>query len=967
MDDFVGREVELSRVLGRLRDAGAGRGRLVLVGGDAGIGKTRLAEEVARRARAMSIPVAWGRAVETEGAPAFWPWRQVLRDLATQCEPAELRAAAGTHGPALARLSSEVGRALGVQPGPPTDASEDRFALFEGIADFLRRCAERGGLLVVLDDAHWADEPSVLLLSHLAGELTRTRVVVLVTHRGADDDAGAAHLLIALSSARSAERFHLVGLDRAATARQLEGIVGSAVGAAMVDKVHAMTDGNPFFTLEMARLMVATAATDVDAAAVGDVPPSVREVVRRRLAAVTAEGRALLDAASVVGREFDADTLAVMTDRSAVSVSDALDGASRLGILVPGVAAGTLRFSHLLVRETLYADLDVAARRRLHARAAEALDWLHAHRLDPHLAAIARHRTACATTGEDARTAAAWLVRAAQAAMDRLAWEEAVRLDRLALEVAGDRFDAEERAGALIALATGLARSGELAESLRQCTAASRCAATAGRPDLMAAAALVLEGVSEPEWNAALALLCDDALRELPADAVALRARLLAQRTTWRLMAGEYAGAVEASEVAVSLAEESGDDAALLAAMRVRHTVSSGPEGLEERRRIAERLLDLGMRSGGAEPLLWGRLWRIEAALDAGDLAAARRDVEALGGGDASRSHLVARWHLHRLRSILAEARGDFDDAVAAAERAREVMSRADHTQASALYDAFRHGALAWFRGADPDATESIRGHLARVPDAYAPLVRISLVSVLLWSGRRDEARAEYRLLPPLDATPLPGVAQFTHQAFRATAAAELGECADALALYATLLPYRDRHLGGSGPEYRGCVELVLGVVARHCGDRATSIGHLRRALAAHRLCGSPPFAVATQCELADVLVEADPVGNRREARALATEALAAARRLGMPPFVTRAEGFLETRARPDASPLSRREEEVAALVARGLTSRQIATALHLSERTAQNHVQHILDKLGFASRSQIAAWFAARTPPGEG
>ena len=962
VDDLIGRDAELSRLHDRLRDAEAGRGRVVLIGGDPGIGKSRLAAELARGAAARGIPVAWGRGVETAGAPAFWPWRQVLRDLAEHGDPEQIRAAAGEEGPTLTHLSVELGRLLGVAPAALPDAAEGRFQLFEAVTGFLCRSAGPRGLLIVIDDVQWADRPSVLLLHHLAGELPRARLLVVATHRDTVDDATSADVPAVLGRGH-AESLRLDGLEAHASTRQLQAVLGTEVDPLTAARVHAITEGNPFFTAEMGRLLVGSgAAVPVGRAAALDVPRSVREVVRRRVVQLDADCRALLDAASVVGRDFSVEVLAVMTDRSVVGVLNSVEHARRARVVEAGTRPGELRFAHVLVRETLYTELMPARRQQLHARAADALEWLHAERLEPHLSAIARHRLAAAVSVEEALTASHWLCRAADEATERLAWEEGVRLYRAALDAAGERLDLDSRAGALLAVATGLARSGELRESLSWCAEASRCARQAGRPELAAAAALVFEGVSDPQWNAALVSLCDDALAELPAASGALRARVLAQRTAWRVLAGDRDGVEKASAAAVALAEESGDEAAVASALRARQVVHSGPDGVAERRRIAARLLDIGARTGDTAALLWGRLWQIDTEVEVGDLAAARRDVDALAVQVGARGNPVMQWHLRRLQSVLAQARGEYEAAIAVAAGARDIMVRAGHVQAAGMYEAVLNGAIAHQRGVDESRIPKVRSYAGTMSGPFAPMVRSSLINMLLWCGRVDEARAEFRLLPPPGAQTVPGAAELGYQAFRAQAAAELGECAEAASLYAWLLPYADRHIGAGGPEYRGAVELVLGVVARRCISLDAAVEHLRRALQEHRRCEAVPFVVETQCELAETLLAAGAPGARPEARALATDALDVARRLGMAPFVARAGALLDSLSRArDSSPLSRREEEIAALVSKGLTSKEIATALHLSERTAQNHVQHILDKLGFASRSQIAAWVASR------
>src|SRR5215469_5454160 len=350
-DLFVGREAELGRLVHALDRAIAHDGRLVLLVGEPGIGKTRIARELALRAAALGVAVRWGRCQETEGAPSYWPWVQVLRTH----EQGEPQARAGPRDGALAALLAD-------DVPPPVVASEAesahaRFQLFETVAGALRKLCAESPLLVVLDDLHWADAASLLLLRFVATELADARLLVLGTYRDVEMRQGAgAGMLPEL--ARAGERVLLGGLAEADVARLLAARAGRVLPDGVVAAVQQVSDGNPFFVEELARTFEGVPDASPGALHLAD---HTRDVVRYRLRPLSAGGRHVLDAASVQGRDFEVSSLAAVCGLAPHDTLEALDEAARLGLLVAGGApSDAWRFAHALVRETVYGDLPAA-------------------------------------------------------------------------------------------------------------------------------------------------------------------------------------------------------------------------------------------------------------------------------------------------------------------------------------------------------------------------------------------------------------------------------------------------------------------------------------------------------------------------------------------------------------------------------------------------------------------------------
>ena len=379
-DGLVGRDDQLAALDEILADARDGRGRVVLVAGEPGIGKTRLAEEAAQRAAAAGMSVAWGRCHEGDGAPALWPWAQVVRQLAADLAPGQL---SGLLGPLAARLGQLLPELAETpppaRPQPVADLGAARFQLNQVVAGLLRRLAEARPLLVVVDDLHWADVPSLSLLAFLAGELNDARLVVVGTYRDVEA-AGRpplADTLGALAREPVVARIPLGGLDRADVAALIGRTIGGRPAEPLVAAVADRCGGNPFFITELLRLLQSErrlAGPDAAAAARREVPVGVRDVLRARLARLPEQTSTLLMVAAVAGRGFDLDLVEAVTGLEDEPALDAAEAAVLAGLVIEDDrAAGRYRFAHALVRETIYEDISRARRARLHARVADAL------------------------------------------------------------------------------------------------------------------------------------------------------------------------------------------------------------------------------------------------------------------------------------------------------------------------------------------------------------------------------------------------------------------------------------------------------------------------------------------------------------------------------------------------------------------------------------------------------------------
>jgi DNA-binding CsgD family transcriptional regulator len=918
-DRMVGRQRELDALRAWVGAANDGVGRLVLCAGGPGIGKTRLAQELAGVALAGGTAVAWGRCVEAEGAPAFWPWRQVLRSL-------------GVDPDALF-----TGRA---------DSSEDRFGIFDNVAEAVRGVAGQSGLVVIVDDIHAGDEPSLLVLRHLAEQIADARLLVFATFRDVEPATVLARVLPDLLRSPRFERLDLPGFDLAEVREQLaEMAVEEADARAVLD----VTGGNPLFVREVARAMAEGTWRP-------DRPPStVLDVVSARLDRVSTGCRALVQTAAIIGRDISVALVAAAMDEPAARCLPLIDEAIAYGLLERVGDHGGYRFTHALTRDAVEASLGTADRLALHRRVAEAIQAQFIGDLSEHLGDLARHWAELAPYGE-AATARSWAIAAAAEAVRRLAYEEGVRLYRAALALDPGSLPDAERCRLQIALGRAAYLAGDLRGCVNAAVAASDAARAAREAQLLAEAALVPQAAPDPSVTTIAKQLCEEALAGLGnATHEALRARLLAQRSHLAFYDGEQDLVETLSAAALDLARRSGDDRALVEALHARKEACPGPGGRAERLQLAAEMLALAQRRNSPRTAMWGELWRIEALLDGGQLAAAAEQLGALRVAVERVGGPVSAWHLDRATACIAQALGRYADAAAAGRRAFDRMRVVEPGPAAGSYFGLQR-VLARHVGVTDEATAFAHRPFA-VPPRFITMGWIGRALLLLFAGLPDEAAASYQQAGPPETWSLPAFHILQGYVEGALVCGELGRFDELGVLLNRLESFRGEHVASEGVIYLGPVELALGRGEATLGRLDDAIDDLAVAAEQAARAGAPGFVAEAQYHLAMALLARNGPGDRDRAESAARDADRQARALGMAAYVERTGALVEYLNRRKPGLLSSREAEVARLVTEGLTNRQIAEQLVISERTAENHVRHILTKLGYATRSQIAAW----------
>lgn len=925
---MVGRAHELAEIERALDDARGGRGRLVLIGGTAGVGKSRLADAAIEAAQHQQLPIARSYCVDDPGAPPLWPWRRLVRGWdGTDALPA-------------------------AETGEPDAAA--RFRLFVAITDLIAARAD-GGLLVVLEDMHWADRTSVLLLRHLVAELAALPVAVVTTYR--DSAPGPLTDLVPdLLRGEASRAIALGGLAADHVAAWLPQLTGTT-DPEFARVLHQRTGGNPLLVRLVAEDLARSGGSDAETfGRLMSERPQLRHIVAARVAPLSLDVREIVDAASVLGERVDTALLAALTGRDSADVGELLRAAFTAGVLRDGGRNGGPVFEHALVRDAVYAELAPERRAGLHRRAAAALEMAFGAEA---AGSIATHWQQA--DGLDAlEQCLRWSEVADERARAACANDDAARFAELAV-ACGRRTGAEpaELARLLVRLAEACLFANHVAASLAACVAAADLAEGAGRVDLLAEAGLVVHGMGHPAVHRTIPPICERALALLPPDEHATRSRLLAQIAVGAAEAEGGPRPAELAADALAEAEVSGDGGAILEALAARHLAIAIPDTVAERLQLGRRAVEIGASARQPIAALWGHLWRTDAAFQLGNLVEIERELAAIDRVARERGSPLARWHHYRYRATQAALVGDFPAAREANDAAEELGIRVGDISLIGISFAFR-GQLAVVRGDPDEYPPSWEKMISQAPPM--PLVQISWPTHHAIAGQLDLARAEFEQFRHIPATFPVGTRWAATLALIGIVAVLIDDAEVAEDVYVRLVPTAHYYSGdGSGGVFsHGANARLIGDLARVSGRFDEALGHYRDAVAMNARIGARPFTALSRLGWAQTLLaRGDDLAAAAE---MTAQAAAEFRRLSMPGPLGTATALtsrLES-ARRSASPLSAREAEVAALVAEALSNREIAARLVLSERTVETHVRSILAKLGFSTRTEIATWMVS-------
>lgn len=980
---FVGREHELAALGSALEQALDGQGQIVVLAGEPGIGKTRTAEVVARYAESRDVHVLWGRCNEEPGAPPYWPWLQVIRACAEARDDARLRTLLGSGSGDLAEIVPELAQRLpDLAPAPRlADAAQARFRLFDAIAGFWKRAAAETAHLLILDNLHWADTPSLRLLEFLAPEIGDSRLLVLATYR--DIELSRRHPLSdtlgALARAPRFQRVRLTGLNLGESSRFMVAAAGRPVPAELLASVHSQTEGNPLFLAEITRFLMREGVLDAQpsspsaiaspGAAPRRIPEGVKEVIGTRLNRLSQPCNAVLANAAAIGRTFNTAVLTSLLDGMPEGeLTAALEEALAAGVIEEAAEPGNYQFSHALIRETLYDEIPPVRRARLHLRIGAALEALHGHDPMSDLAALAHHYCA-ALPGGDARKAVEYAQRAAERADKLFAYEEAARYCRLALqalEASKAPEDATRRCKLLIALGEGLVKAGENLQAAEVLRVAAASAKALGVSEDFAHAAVAFE---EATWRPGIpggpaARLLHDALAGLPEEDGVLRARVLSSLTRALVFSGSLDEATRVHEQALAMARRLGDPGTISAALRSMVTARWLPQRFAARVAATSEAERLAQQIGDREREIDAASWRLFDLMELGDMKTRAAEFAAYAKlADEVRQPFYQYVGVSS-RAMMALFEGRFEESERLALQALEVGQRMPGLDAAGIF------------GVQMFTVRREQGRLKELAPAVDAFVRTTaeaatwrpgLAVVYSELGLAEQARTEFEALAADDFTGVPQDARWVPcMTYLAEVCAFLGDAGRAATLYALLAPFDGRNL--LAPPNIAC----FGAASRHLGTLAATMKrwgeaerHFEAALEMNARQGGRPWLAHTQYQYAAMLHARGGAGDRERALALLGEAIALAGEMGMQALGERAAVL---RAELEPAPekarypagLSHREVEVLRLIAVGKGNREIAEQLFVSPNTVANHVRSILTKTNTANRTEAAA-FAVR------
>ncbi len=899
---FVGREHEMDLLRAGLESTLSGRGRLILLVGEPGIGKTRTAEELVTYARLRRTQVLWGRCYEGDGAPAYWPWVQLIRSYVHEREPAALLSEMGSGAGAIAQMVSEVRERLpALTAPPPLDPEQARFRLFDGVSTFLKNAANNQPLVLVLDDLHWADKPSLLLLQFLARELRAARLLVMGTYR--DVELGRQHPLTQtlgeLSREQLAERVVLRGLTARDVSRFIEITAGLRPPEALVAAVYKETEGNPFFVNEVVRLLVADGRLQhpeaVKSWSVG-IPQSVREVVGRRLDRLSERCNQILSIGSIIGREFGLDVLQRVSGLGTDPLLDALDEAvaARVVSEVPRVT-GHYAFAHALIRETLYEELSATRRIRLHRQIGEALEALYGSNPEPHLAELAYHFFEAAQGGGDADRAIAYAVRAGDRAAGMMAHEEAARQYDLGLQALDLRQPPAEpeRCELLLKLSETLWRTGEYGRAKEVALQAADLARRVGTAEQLGRAALAYGGGPLVAFAAVirdetLVTLLEEAGATLDESHDALRGRLLSRLAEEVTFSDPLERRVALCTEAIGLARRVGEPAVIRAVLRNTHWATWVPETVAERLDAAREMIQLGQQLADPAASIEAHAFRFWDLLEVGRVADAEHDFAELTRLSEDVQQPYFRWVVGMCRVQRAFARGRLSEIETLGREALDLGQEGQNQNAAIAFGV--QMIVARREQGRTQEQEPIVLSAIQLYPAIAAGLQSALAVAYCDDGRQADARAIVDRLASRAFTGIPRhVGWLLSIAYLSEACACLGDAERAQILYGLLLPFADQNVTIGPVVALGAATRYLGLLAATLQRTDDAVRHFEDALAMNAAMGTRQALARTQLDYATLLWRRGQPGDRSRALELANRALETAQELGMKLVVEKA------------------------------------------------------------------------------
>jgi class 3 adenylate cyclase/tetratricopeptide (TPR) repeat protein len=896
---FSGRSAELERITGLWKESAEGSRRVVLVSGEPGIGKTRLVTELCRVAHDRGATVLWGRCDEELGVP-YEPFAEALRQYAATVEAERLRAEIGPLGGELTRIVPDLAaRVPGLAEPLQGEPEAERHRLFESVVDLLGEMSVAAPVVLVLDDVHWADKPTLLLLRHVLRATVPLRLLVIATYRDTDLDRShpLSDVLADLRREAGVERLDLHGLDVDGVSTLMEATAGHELGEEAHNLAQALvdeTEGNPFFVGEVLLHLVETGAlverdgrwTTNVALSDMSIPEGIREVVGRRLSRLSETANQALVLGAVIGPSFDVQTIQAADGPAGEDLFDALDEATRAAIIreVPA-AVGSYAFTHALMRASLYEELTTTQRVRMHLRVGRAVETRHAANLDEHLDELAYHYGEGALAG-DAIKAVDFARRAGQRAMAELAFEAAARhferaLGSIELEEEPDRV---ARCDLLTAWARALQAGGDdRRERVRD--QAADAARELGDPERFATAVLSLTehqmttsrfGFANDDFVA----LLEEALERLPDGPSPLRAQLLSTLALELQWTPQSERRRALAQEALDMARTTQDPEALVLALARGWTLVDGSRPFwSELEPLLDEADTLARATDNPSAVVYVNRVKAVSAAVRGDRAEMDRRFALIRPIAEQLREPAQRAYLLGDATCAAGFAGDLERAEELAIECSEAARAADFTDDVILTVL---GAQLYMirlcQGRVGELTDLLAQRVEAAPGA--PIWRVALAGALVEADRVDEARPHYHFLADDECAGTPPDIVFPvvlcglgRLSYRIQPDAPIVR-----SIYEKLEPFTG-YFNWTGGTIADANDLGLGMAAATLGEDERADKHFASAIDLCERAGARAYLARCLLDWARVL---DGRGDKTQARPLAERALELGTEIGM-------------------------------------------------------------------------------------
>ena len=965
---FIGRQQELAVLTAALDEALAGRGQLVMLAGEPGIGKTRTAQELAALADAKGAKVLVGWCYEHGGAPAYWPWLQCIRAYVETADPGKLHQEMGPGAADISEILPELAAKLhGLERPPALEPEQARFRLMFSITNFLKGVSQSQPLVLVLDDLQWADESSLLLLEFLTREIPASSLMIVGAYR--DGELTGRHPLSQtlgnLVRERHFHRVQLEGLSRKEVGEFVEAKSGVAVSDAAVNTLHQRTGGNPLFVGEVVG-SVSAEEMALDQEWIATIPEAVRDAILRRLSGLSEACNRLLRTASIIGREFDLTLLqypgsGIADEEIPLSLNEALG----IRIIEPlGPGTGRYQFGHALIQQAVYEEIPPIEKAQVHAAMGEALEQRHQGNLDEHARELSYQFFGAQTVLGTDKLVHYSLI-AGERALETFAYDQAMAHFSQVLAAKEGLAVDSDIAAALFGLGraqiTTLPRN-ELGEAHSNLGQAFDYYASVGDTARVVAITFEFHAPQLTEHGIRTGKMVERALELVPANSLEA-GRLHAYHGNLQGLAeGNYQGARESLDRALTIANQIGN-----APLQTRTLVLS------------------------AQVEIWNNHFEdsLKFSLPAIDLAIPASDL---------RGEVAARYWAALGSHFCGDPQGIQHQGPAILESAKRLR---DRNWLVSAHDSV--GRPLTLRGDWHAAREIVRPGLDQMP--LDPRILLQQVVIEAQTGDRDQVeihldRMEEAVKRSASGSNTPNglfayVAPLARHILGAVKRPNLGESSiDAVLsspsvipffstfarIGASLLAVMDDDIEAACTQYAALqssgmtfsfthIDRVLGLLAGTMGNQDDAVAHFEKA---HTFCARagylPELAWTCHDHAATLLMLGGPE-DREKAATLLEECLSIATELRMTPLMVKAATLQGTLgADPGKSPaypsgLTQREVEVLTHLSQGKTNREIARELVLSERTVQRHISNIYTKINVRNRTKPTTFALGQLP----